>query len=148
MGAQQEDVTRHRFGGPVLVDRADEGLVGFEHYSVVAQFGDGATRGERRQACPLAPTELPVDRVVVDVGGSGAPAGENALADQFDNLVEGLPGQVAVVVRPTDQLEEIVGAPLLGGGLGHDLLGEDVEGCLGWMHRVETTGTYGGQQCR
>ena len=40
---QQEDVAGHALDGPVLVHRADEGLVGLGHHAVVAELGDGAT---------------------------------------------------------------------------------------------------------
>ena len=49
VGAEQEDVAGHRLDGPVLVDRADEGVVGLGHHPVVAGLGDGAARGGRRQ---------------------------------------------------------------------------------------------------
>ncbi len=49
VGTEQEDVSGHRLGGPVLVDRADERLVGLQHHPVVAEFGDGSTGRERCQ---------------------------------------------------------------------------------------------------
>ena len=52
--AEQEHVARHRLDGQVLVDGADERVVGLGHHAVVAGLGDGATRGERGDARPCA----------------------------------------------------------------------------------------------
>ena len=49
VGAEQEDVAGHRLDRPVLVDGADEHVVGLEHHPEVADLGDGAARGQRRQ---------------------------------------------------------------------------------------------------
>ena len=78
--AQQEDVAGHRLDGPVLVDGADERVVGLGHHPVVAGLGDGPAGGERGQAGRRPGPELAVDRVVVDVGAPLAPAGRDALA--------------------------------------------------------------------
>src|SRR3546814_1534492 len=61
-------------------------LVGLGDHPEVAQLGDGATAGDRREARPLAAAELAVDRVVVHVGGAGAAAGLDPVADQRQHL--------------------------------------------------------------
>ena len=81
----------HRLDGPVLVDRADQGVVGVGHDPVVAGLGDGAAGGGRRQPGALAGPQLAVDLVVVEVGAAPAPAGLDAVADQVDDLVELVP---------------------------------------------------------
>src|SRR3546814_18682494 len=111
-------------------------LVGLGDHPEVAQLGDGATAGDRREARPLAAAELAVDRVVVHVGGAGAAAGLDPVADQRQHLVEGLAGERAVGVGGGDQLVEALDRTLLGGGLGAHLLGEDVERGLGCFARV------------
>ena len=52
--AEQEDVARHRLDGPVLVDGADEGVVGLGDHAVVADLGDRAARRERGEPGALA----------------------------------------------------------------------------------------------
>ena len=68
VGAEQEDVARHRLDRPVLVDGADEGVVGLGHDAVVAVLGDRAARRGGGEARALATAQLAVDRVVVHVG--------------------------------------------------------------------------------
>ncbi len=92
MAAQQEDVAGHRLHRPVLVDRADEGVVGIGHHPVVAGLGDGPAGGGGRQPGALAGSQLAVDGVVVEVGAAPAPPGLDALAHQVDDLVELLRG--------------------------------------------------------
>ena len=72
--AEQEDVARHRLDGPVLVDGADEGVVGLGDDAVVAGLGDRTARGERGEARALAAAQLAVDRVVVHVRARAARA--------------------------------------------------------------------------
>ena len=52
--AEQEDVAGHRLDGPVLVDGADEGVVGLGDHPVVAGLGDRAAGRERGEAGALA----------------------------------------------------------------------------------------------
>ena len=67
VGAEQEDVARHRLDRPVLVDGADERVVGLGDDAVVAVLGDRTARGDRGEARALAAAQLAVDRVVVHV---------------------------------------------------------------------------------
>ena len=73
--AEEEDVARHRLDGPVLVDGADEGVVGFGDDPVVAGLGDRAAGGDRGEARALAAAQLTVDRVAVDVGATWSATG-------------------------------------------------------------------------
>ena len=72
VGAEQEDVARHRLDGPVFVDGADERVVGLRDDAVVAGLGDRAARRERGDARALARPHLLVDRVVVQVAARAA----------------------------------------------------------------------------
>ena len=59
--AEQEDVAGHRLDGPVLVDGADERVVGLGDDAVVADLGDGAARGRApRAGAPLRPRSSPL----------------------------------------------------------------------------------------
>ena len=146
VGAEDEHVAGHRLGGPVLVDAADQGVVGFGDHPEVAELGDGPAAGEGGEPGALAAAQLAVDPVVVDVGGTGAPAGLDALADQLQHLVEGLPGERPVGVGGGDERVEVVDPPLLGRRLGDDLLGEDVERGHGRLDGVEASGPHGGEE--
>jgi hypothetical protein len=148
MGAEQEDVACHRLDGPVLVDGADERVVRLGQHPVVARLRDGAPRRDRGQPGALPGPQLAVDPVVVQVGAPPAPPGLDAVGHQVHDLVELLPLEAGVVGGPAHEVEQLVGAPLLGGDLGHDLLGGDVEGQAGELHRVESAGPHGGQQGR
>ena len=176
VSAEQEDVAGHRLGGPVFVHRADEQLVGLQHHPEVADLGDGAARREGGQPGSGPGPDLAVDPVEMEVGGPPAPPGRDPVAHHGQDLVEGLPGQVPVGVGPADQCEERVdrqaprsslggggggggvgvgvgdrGAGSGGGGgggghLGHQLLGQDVEGGLGRDDGVERSGLRGPEQ--
>ena len=54
--AELKDVARHALDGEVLVQRADERVVGLEHDAIVGDFGNGAAGGEREhpRAAPAA----------------------------------------------------------------------------------------------
>ena len=73
--AEQEDVAGHRLDGPVLVDGADERVVGLGDHAVVAGLGDRAARRERGEPGALAPAQLAVDGVVVHVRATRAATG-------------------------------------------------------------------------
>ena len=145
---EDEHVAGHRLRGPVLVDAADQRLVGLGDHPEVAELGDGATAGEGGEARPLATPQLAVDPVVVDVGGSGSPAGLDAVAHEVEHLVEHLPGEGAVRMGGGDEGVQVVDLPLLGRGLGDDLLGEDVERGHGDLEGVESPRPHGRQEPR
>jgi hypothetical protein len=106
--AEQEDVARHRLGGPVLVDGADEEVVGFEHHPEVADLGNGTARRQRRQPGRPPGPHLAVDGVEVEIGGPPPTTRRDALADHGQDLVEGLPGKVPVGIGAPDHVEQVV----------------------------------------
>ena len=146
--AEDEHVAGHRLRGPVLVHAADQGLVGLGDDAEVAELGDGTAAGEGGEPGALAAAQLAVDPVVVDVGGSGSPPGLDALADEVEHLVEGRPGERPVRMGGGDERVEVVDLPLLGGGLGDDLLGEDVERGHRRLDGVEAPRPHRGQEPR
>ncbi len=148
MRAEQEDVARHRLDRPVLVDRADERVVGLGDHPVVTGLGNGTAGREGRQARALASADLVVDRVVVEVRGTLAAAGLDAVGDQVDDIVELLAGELGVRRGAPHQLVELVRAPFPRRDLGHHLLRGDVERELGWLDGVESARAYGREQRR
>ncbi len=146
--AEDEHVTGHRLRGPVFVHAPDQRLVGFGDDAEVAELGDGAAAGEGGEPGALAAAQLTVDAIVVDVGGSGSPAGLDPVADELEHLVEDLPGQRPVGMGSGDERVEVVDLPLRGGCLGDDLLGEDVERGDRHLDGVEAPGPHRGEEPR
>ena len=149
VGTQQEHVALLGLDGEVLVHGAHEHVAGLHQHPVVAGLGDRSAGGERGQPGAAAAAEAPADAVAVQVGHAPAAPGLDAGRDQLDDLLELLPGQAPVRPRAGDQVEQLVlghAVVAAGGGLGHDLLGEDVERLLGRMERVEAAAPDRGQQ--
>ena len=146
VGAEQEDVARHRLDRPVFVDGADEGVVGLGDDAVVTVLGNRTAGSERRQPRTLAPAHLSVDRVVVHVRAAGAAAGLDATGNQFDDLVELGAFELGEGRRAPHEVVQVVGLPLLRAGFGDDLLGEDVERQARELDRVELACTHRGEE--
>ena len=124
--------------------------VGIEHHPVVARLGDGPSAGEGGQPRAASSSKTTVDGVVVEVGAPPTASGLDPPRDQFDHLVEAVPGEVGVGCRPSHQLEEGFDVPLAGRGhLGHELLGQDVERCTPAVaaHRDARPGLRPGERC-
>ena len=147
MGPQEKDVAHHRLDGEVFVDRPHRGVVRIEDDPVVAHFGDGPPGGECGQAGPAPRPEDGVDPVAMEIGHPLAPAGGDALGGQFEDVLEVGVGQLGVGGGPTDESEHVGLGPLFGRRhLGHDLLGQDVEGGHRRMGGVEAAGADRGQE--
>ena len=128
VGAEEEDVPRHRLHREVLVHRPDRDALGVEHDPVVAGLGNGATAGQRGQTGAAAGPQAAVDRVVVQMGAPPSPPGLDAPAGQGHDVVEVLAGQVGVGGGPAGHLPQLLDAALLDRGhFGHQLLGQHVE---------------------
>ena len=138
VGAEEEDVAGGRLDGEVLVHRAHGHPVGVEHHAVVTGLGDGAAAGQRRQPRPAARPQPAVDRVVVQVSPPPPAARLDAPAHQRDHVVEVLAGQLGVRRGPPGHRPERFDLTLVGGGhLGHQLLGQHVEGRHRRFEQVE-----------
>src|SRR5690606_39881162 len=61
---------------------------------LIRGIGDGATRGERREARALAPAHQPVDGIVMDERALASAAGGEALREHAQHLVELLAWQI------------------------------------------------------
>ena len=73
----------------------------------------------------------------MDVGTLLALAGLNPRRYQREHLVIAVSSESTVRSRAPSQVEQCVFVPILCGGFGDDLLSQDVDGRLGWQHRVE-----------
>ena len=128
VGAEQEDVAGGGLHGEVLVHRSHGDPVGIEDHAIVARLRDGSSAGEGGQPCAASSAEATVDGVVVEMGAAPTASGLDSPRDQFDHVVEAVPGEVRVGCCPSDQLEEGSDIPLAGcRHLGHELLGQHVQ---------------------
>ena len=135
---EEEDVAGHRFDCKVLVDGADQDVVGLGNDSVIADLGDGPPARQRGQARSPARPQDAVDAVAVEVSHARPTARRDPLRGQLDNGVEVIPGQLPVRGGPAEKLEEPLFPPLAGSrDLGDDLLGQDVQWRTGGQHCVE-----------
>ena len=126
--AEQEDVAGDALDCEVFVDRADEGFVGFGDDAEVAEVGDGAADLQGGEAGGTAASDDVVDAVEVDEGRGAAAAIADTGGEHVDDFEVGLSGQESERGGASEEVEEVVELPVFAGGLGHDLLGEDVEG--------------------
>ena len=146
--AEEEDVARRRFDRPVLVDRADERVVGLGDDAVVTCLRNRTTGRQRCEARTAPRPHLAVDAIAVEIRGNPAAAGGDAVGDELDDAIEVLACEVRERRRPAHQLEEVVLLPALRGALGHDLLREDVERQHRRVHRVERATSHTCEQRR
>jgi hypothetical protein len=144
--AEQEDIARPALHRPFLVHRADLHLVGLGDDPEVAELGDGTARGQRGQPGAAPGLHGPVHLVAVQVVRTSAAAGPDSLAEQLGDVVEVLPRQVTERRRPPDQGEQLVLRPLLGRGLGHQLLGQDVQRLVRDDDGVQRAAAHAAQQ--
>jgi hypothetical protein len=149
VAAEEEHVALGGFDGEVLVDRADEHVARLHQHPIVARLRDRSARGEGGQPGATAAAEPPVDAVAMQVGHAPPAAGVDAGRDEVDDLLELRARQPPIRPGPGDQaIQLVLGHALLAPRrrLGHDLLGEDVQGPLGWMERIEASAPDRGQQ--
>ena len=145
-GAEQEDVAGGALHGEVLVDRADGDVLGLGDDAVVAHLGDDAAVVEGGEARSAASADDAVDAVAVDEGRGGARTVADAGGEHRHDLVEGLAIEVRKGRSLADEVVEGVLGPGLAGGLGHDLLGEDVKGGGQGIDAVEASGADGADE--
>ena len=145
-GAEEDDVAGHALDREVLVESADEGALGLGEDAVVGDLGDRAAALDRRHARAAAAADDAVDAVAVEVGRGLAGADGDAFAEHLDDLVEVVTVEFRVGCGLAEEVEEVVLAPGLAGGLGDDLLGEDVERRYGRVEAVEAAGLDGAHE--
>ena len=126
--AELEDVAGVALDREVLVERADEGVVGIEDDAVVGDLRDGAARGLGEQPGAAAAAHHAVDLVAVQQRGATAAAGGEAVGRPSRSTASN-DARSSAAVRPgaRHQREQLVLPPVLAGALGDDLLGQHVE---------------------
>ena len=143
---EQKDVASDALDGEVLVDGADEGVVGFGEDAVVAELGDGAAVLQGGEPGRPATAYDAVDAVKVDEGRGASAAVADAGGEHVDDLEVGLAGQRSEGRGAAEQVKQVIQGPVLAGGLGHDLLGEHVEGGDELDDAVEFAGADGAHE--
>ena len=140
--AEQEHVAGHALDGPVLVHRADEGVVGIEQHAVVGGVGDRAAGGERREARAAPAAQHRRSR------GRGARArrggrGRSATPSETSSSdgVEVLARELRVGRGAPREREERVLGPRLRRARRDELLRQDVERRARREHAVEARRT-------
>ncbi len=146
--AELEDVAAHALDGEILVDRADDLALRLQQDLIIRGVGDGAPAGDRRQPRPAPPAQAAVHRVMVEEGAAPAAPGAEALGQHGDQRVEVRAGQAPIGPGPAESGVEGFLPPILGRGLGDDLLGQHVERLRGNREPVELAALDALQQRR
>ena len=139
--AEQEDLSPHALDGEVLLDLSDEGVLRLGDHIVRSIVGNRSRVREGRYSRTPPCLEPSVDHVTMQVRPAAALTRRRPIGEHFHGLGISLSRQVTVRVRPTDEVEEFVLAAVLGGALGDDLLGQDVQRPFGYGQGVEHTVT-------
>ena len=106
---------------------ADEQILRINPHLVVEVVGNRAAVGQGGETGPPPATDPAANGVVMQVGSAPAAGGGKPAGQHLHHRVELFAPQLPVGVRPAVGREQIVGLPLRGAGLGHDLLRQDVE---------------------
>ena len=126
--AQEERLPRPALVHHLLVELADTGAVG-EEDTEQPPIRDGSARRDGQSLGPVARANRVAGPVPHDAGAQlGELLARVAAGQQIERVGELLVGQLGEVGRPPDQRSELGDRSLAaGGGVGDDLLGEDVE---------------------
>ena len=144
--AELEHVAGDALDGEVFVDRTDRDRLRLQQHGVVADIGNGAARLRRDQPRALAPAQLAVHGIAVQVAGALAVAGAEAVGQHPHHLVEGLAWKRSVRPCAPHQREQRVLVPFAAGDFGDDLLGQHVDRRRRHDQRVEFAAAHGIQQ--
>ena len=142
--AELEDVADVGFDGEILIERADERIVGVLTDLVVGDVGDRPAAGDGGDAGALARHDAAVHAVAMQ---QPAPT----VGVHLDDAIEIGARNIAKRPSPSEGVEEIVLVPsLLTGGDagGDDLLGEDVQRRRGLGRAIQIAALDGAHQRR
>ena len=150
-GPEQEDVAPVALDGEVLVELADDPVLGFGDHLILRRLRDRSAALDGRQPGAPAGAHRAGHDVPVQVGAAPAARGRDAFREHGDEVVEHRPLESPVGVGAAHEIEQLVQiVPLLGRGsrFRHELLGEDVEGRLGDADPVQVSRVHRRDQCR
>ncbi len=86
--AELEHVAGHALDGEVLVDAADDVVLGLQHHLIVGGVGDRAAGGQRRRPRPAPAPQHMVDGVVMNERAAPAPARGEAVGQHLHDRIE------------------------------------------------------------
>ena len=135
--AEQEDLPPHALNREVLLDLTDKGVLRLGDNVVGGVVRNRPSVGEGRDSRSPPRLEPSVDHVTMQVRPAAALTRSRPIGEHLHRLGVPLSWQVTVRVGPTDEVEEFVFAAVLGGALGDDLLGQNVQRPVGYGQRVE-----------
>ncbi len=145
--AQLEHIALETLDREVLVHRADELRLGFQHDAVVGVIGNRSTRGNGRKPCAAAPAQHVIDGIVVKQRAMTAASGRETFREHAHDFVELPAFEITEGMRAAQQGEQSVLIPFASGDFGHDLLRENVERFGGHVELVQLTAAHAVEQC-
>ena len=146
--AELEHVAGHALDREILVDAADDDRLRLQQHAVVADVGNGAARLRGDEPRALAPPQLAVHGVAMQIGGALAETGAEAVGQHPHHLVEVLACQRCIRLRAPHQGEQRVLVPLARRHFRHDLLRQHVQRRGRHDQRVELAAPHAIQQGR
>ena len=137
--SEQDDVARETLHREVFVHGANQHAFGLGKNRIERIVGDRAAAGDSRQPATPARADTPIHAVSVQVGGVTSAAAGDALGEHFHDGVEIVTREISIGIRPADDSEQFVLAPIFGSAHGHNLLGQDVQRCFGYLDAIQLT---------
>ena len=144
--AELEHVAGDALDGEVFVDGADDDRLRLQQHGVVADIGDGAAGLDRGQARALAPAQLAMHGVAMQVARALAVAGAEAIGQHPHHLVEILSRQTRVRPGAMHHLEQRILVPFDAGDFGDELLRQHVQRRRRHDQRVQLAAPHAIQQ--
>ena len=135
--SQLEYIPLQALDREVLVDRADQNGLRFQHDAVIRIIGNRAARSDGGQARALARAQHLVHGVVMQQRSAASAPGAESFREHPHACVEILPRQIAVGMGSAHQREQFILRPLTRGHLGGDLLGQHIQSILGDLEPVQ-----------
>ena len=126
--AEENDIAGPGVDGEVLVEGGDLYAFRLQYHVEEGGVGDCSAVGDGDGACAATGVELAVDAVAQKVCAVTAAAGLDAFAEDGDELVEELAGEVAVRIGTAEDGVEGALVPGFSTDTGDDLLHKDVDG--------------------
>ena len=141
-----EHVARRALDREILVQGADEGVLGLEQHAVVGHLGNRAAGGQGEHARAAACPKDAVYLVAMHQRRAAAASRREAVGQHGDDGVEVAARDVAVGPRAADEGIQAVLACFAARDLRRELLGEDVEWCVVRHDAIEIAAPDGPEQ--
>src|SRR4051812_454999 len=143
--AEQHDVAARDLDSKVFIESAHDGLFGQGNNGKKRSVRNSPAICDSDHAAATPSFQHAVHAIAMEIGAIPSPAGNNAVREYADNLLEFLLREIAIRIGAADDFEYILLAPFISSAHGDDLLREHVERSLGNDERIEFArfdGTY------